>query len=192
MLGQRDDRSLFRCFDGASSFLSVLASSLWQMLTLMTQIKLLCWTDYVFRHPQTPSRLCGWYFKTWFHAAKKKQLIYLFHGRGHLYLLFTHPIKDEWRVLSLWTKPCQSLEQREWGNGHINRTSLNCCISLKFPGIWANELIWNGGTRTGRGVKSQRARLHVFPHISPSLTLMAELQRDWTVPVNPSVLQSGH
>lgn len=71
MLGQRDDRSLFRCFDGASSFLSVLASSLWQMLTLMTQIKLLCWTDYVFRHPQTPSRLCGWYFKTWFHAAKK-------------------------------------------------------------------------------------------------------------------------
>lgn len=122
----------------------------------------------------------------------KKQLIYLFHGRGHLYLLFTHPIKDEWRVLSLWTKPCQSLEQRKWGNGHINRTSLNCCISLKFPGIWANELIWNGGTRTGRGVKSQRARLHVFPHISPSLTLMAELQRDWTVPVNPSVLQSGH
>lgn len=40
----------------------VLASLCWQMLTLMTQMKLRCSTDGDFGQPQTPSCLSHWYF----------------------------------------------------------------------------------------------------------------------------------
>lgn len=69
---------------------------------------------------------------------------------------------------------------------------LNCCMSLRFSGLLVSEIVWNGGVRTGRTAESRQALLHVSPQLSPSLTLMAELQCDWTVPANPSELQAGH
>lgn len=86
----------------------------------------------------------------------------------------------------------------EWIYKQDMQSSLNCCIFFKVfksPALLANQLTLNGRTRTGTAVKSQqahcdfiRATIYVFPRFSPSLTLMTELQCDWTVPVDPSEL----
>lgn len=63
----------------------------------------------------------------------KKQLIYLFHGRGHLYLLFTHPIKDEWRVFIFMNKAFSVFRTKKMGEWTYKQDLVKLLHFIKIP-----------------------------------------------------------
>ena len=124
-------------------------------------------------------------FRARFTQQKKEHPSHLFSRRhNHLYvrLLVTHPLKDLRRVFLLWRKPCPSLEQRIWVNGHTDRTCSphsNVLHSSKLLDplhlLQISSLLWQNQDRA----LSQPSELpYVLPRFSVPLTLITKLQCD--------------